>query len=651
MRLKTLFLGSLTLLLFALMAFTFAITFKNNQKFVEDQLYSASMDTAYAIGVAFATLDGPQTPVDEKTIINAIYDSGYYEYIRFFDANGTLQIEATQPIIVKDVPPWFIAFIPLQLQEASTGVTRHWKSIGTLHIKSHLGYAYAQLYKSFKALLLTYLIVFAITLPLLLLIVNTILRSLKNIDKQAKAVLTQRFVTIDDSSKITEFNTVARSMNEMVKKTESIFTSQAKIYHDYQRHLYRDEESGLYNKKFITMKLTELLSDREEAFVHNQLLMIHADDLVALKSAQGFQKYREALSYVTEIIKSSLGSNDLFARVSDNEFIVLLENAAEEDTAAKIAQLNNALALMPEKLKVKSQQLTVVAALTPIAKTLNTSELFSKADYTLQQARLLGHHEIYRGSEMSDSLGELVLRGKAEWKHTLDDMLSHARLTHIGQNVFDLRDGSIFHHELFMRFQDADGHLHSAAFILPMAKAMDMVTRFDHEMLEHLFAYLETFESPVAVNLSKDFIADSANVQHLIHKLALLPKHYKHKLHFELKESEILEHPVLFSEFADTVHTYEQTIGIDHFSGAEAIDYIKQLRPAYIKISSLALSNAKAYNDSLLHSLNVMAELMKIRIIVTTISDQAMFDLAKVEGYTLVQGYYPDTLAATFAKK
>ncbi len=651
MRLKTIFLGSLSLLLFALLGFTFVITFKNNQKFVEHQLYSASMDTAYAIGVAFATLEGPDIVVDEKTIVNAIFDSGYYEYIRFIDSSGNRRIEAIQPIVVKDVPKWFITLIPLHLQEAAAGVTRRWKNIGTLHVKSHLGYAYAQLYKSFKALFATYLIALSITLPLLLLMVNAILKSLKNIDSQAKAILMQRFVTIDDSSKITEFKTVSKSMNAMVKKAESLFTSQAKIYNDYQRHLYRDEETRLYNKKYISMKLTELLSDQEEKFLYNQLLLFHIDDLVSLKTAQGYQKYHDALELIIALIKKELGSKDIFARVSDNEFIVLLENATAEQTSAKIAQLNDALSLLPEKLKIKSHQLSVFAAMTPIVKALSTSELFSKADYTLQQARLQGIHEVYRSSELNDSLNDLVLKGKVQWRQVLDEMLAQNRLTHIGQNVYDLRDGSIFHHELFMRFRDAQGHLHSAEFFLPMAKAMEMVTKIDQTMLEHLFERLDTFKTPVAVNLSSDFIADSVNVQYLIHKLSALPRRHNHRLHFELKENEVIEHPTLFSEFSDTVRTYAQSIGIDHFSGAEDIGYIKTLRPAYIKISSVALKNAKTFNDSLLNSLNVLTDLMSIKIIVTAVSDQAMYDLSKEEGYFLVQGHFPDSLETPFANK
>ncbi|HHD72302.1 MAG TPA: diguanylate cyclase, partial [Epsilonproteobacteria bacterium] len=472
MRLKTIFLSSLSLLMIALLVLTFAITFKNNQKFVEHQLYSASMDTAYAIGVAFATLEGADVLVDEKTIVNAIFDSGYYEYIHFVDHSGKLRIEARQPVVVKDVPEWFISLIPLKLQEASAGVTRQWKRIGTLYVKSHLGYAYAQLYKSFKALLVTYLIVLGLALPLLLLMINAILKSLKNIDKQAKAVLMQRFVTIDDTSKITEFKTVSRSMNAMVRKAESLFSSQAAIYNDYQRHLYRDEETGLYNKKYISMKLTELLEDKEEKFLHHQLLLIYVDDLVALKSTHGFQKYRDTMLHLTETIKQALDSKDLFARISDNEFIVLLENTAEEERTAKIAQLNTTLSLLPEKLKIKRHQLGVFAAMTPVLKALSTSELVSKADYTLQQARIQGQHAVYSSHETADSLNGLILKGKAEWKQALDAMLAQERLTHIGQNVYDLNDGSIYHHELFIRFRDDTGRLHSAEFFLPMAKAM-----------------------------------------------------------------------------------------------------------------------------------------------------------------------------------
>lgn len=643
-RLKTIFLGSLILLLFTLLSVTFFISFKNNQKFIENQLYSASIDTAYAIGISFAALNEKNPLVEQKTIINAIFDSGYYEYIRFNDTSGNLVYMATEPVAVKDVPLWFIHLVPLAIEEATTDVTRAWRKIGTLHIKSHLGYAYFQLYKSFKDFVLTFFVVFILAVGFLLLIVNTILKSLKKIDTQAKAILAQNFIAIDDASHIVEFNTVAASLNNMVKKVKELFESQASLYQAHQRQLYRDEETGLFNKKYLMTKLIELYNDKEQARLNKDLILVSIEELERLKSTKGYNAYKKTLKYMAKSIQGALDTQDLFARISTNEFALLMDNGNVKQHDRKIEALNRIFNLLPEKLIAQSRQGLIHAARTPIASQQNSSELFSKADYSLQQAKITGELGIYNPHENSEEMGGLVLKGKHAWRQTLETILEHDRLRYIQQSVIDTSDNTIFHQELYMRMLDDNGYLHSAEFFLPMAKAMNLLPTIEQKLLQTLFDELESFDRPIAINLSQDFIADGLKTQFLIKKLSMLPKHFNQKLHFELKEHDVIENPALFREFSDVIHLHAQVIGIDHFSGAENIDYIQHIRPSYIKLSSVALLDAGAHTNGSLNSLNIILNLIDAKIIVTSVCTEKEYEDVKTAGYKLMQGHYIDQM-------
>ena len=159
MSLKSLFTITLSLLLIIILGVVFTINVKNVQQFLENQVYSTSQDTVYSLGMSLATLDQNATDDDVELMINAIFDSGYYEYIRFFDNNNKIIYENSLPVIVKNIPSWYISILPIEIKEATGEVNRGWTPIGKLAIKGHAGYAYHELYKNFKSLLLTFSII------------------------------------------------------------------------------------------------------------------------------------------------------------------------------------------------------------------------------------------------------------------------------------------------------------------------------------------------------------------------------------------------------------------------------------------------------------------------------------------------------------
>ena len=194
MSLKSLFTITLTSLLFAILLTILVISIKGTQDFIQNQVYSSSQDTVYSLGISIATLDSNSSKDDIELLINAIFDSGYYEYISFYDQNSTLLHEARLPVVVKNVPQWFINIVPIKIEEANGVVNNGWQPMGSLSVKGHMGYAYYELWKTFKKLLVIVFIITVISFALLSLIINTLLFSLKRINDQANAINEHKFI-------------------------------------------------------------------------------------------------------------------------------------------------------------------------------------------------------------------------------------------------------------------------------------------------------------------------------------------------------------------------------------------------------------------------------------------------------------------------
>ncbi|MEA3374313.1 MAG: LapD/MoxY N-terminal periplasmic domain-containing protein, partial [Campylobacterota bacterium] len=171
--------------------------FNTANEFVQEQLYSTANDTATSLGLSLSTVDQDDIASIES-MISAIYDSGYYALIRFTDMQGNPLFSRSQQIIVKDLPQWFIDYVELETAEATITVTRGWKHIGLLSVKSHSGHAYYQLWQTLQQVMLSFLVLTLLVLAGIYLLLKIVLRPLKKVQIQAEAVIKNNFVTYEE---------------------------------------------------------------------------------------------------------------------------------------------------------------------------------------------------------------------------------------------------------------------------------------------------------------------------------------------------------------------------------------------------------------------------------------------------------------------
>ena len=127
---------------------TWFAKFESTRSFLTDQLESHAQDTASSLGLAVSQY--PDDMIIVETMINAIFDRGYYETIRFIDPNGKILLERNLKVVIEGVPSWFIKLVPLKVPEANAYVTAGWRQAGTIYVKSHAGYAYNSLWQDIK---------------------------------------------------------------------------------------------------------------------------------------------------------------------------------------------------------------------------------------------------------------------------------------------------------------------------------------------------------------------------------------------------------------------------------------------------------------------------------------------------------------------
>ena len=176
---------------------TLWINANNTRDFVDQQLASHAQDTATSLGLSIAPYmaNEEDLPVVD-TMMNAIFDRGFYQSMVLKDAKQNVLLEKHNPNSVEGVPLWFLNLLPLTPPESTTDVNDGWTIAGTLTVKSHPGFGYQQLWLNATQAFWMILAVFIVALILLYALVRMITTPLLAVVKQADAISKQQFEQI-----------------------------------------------------------------------------------------------------------------------------------------------------------------------------------------------------------------------------------------------------------------------------------------------------------------------------------------------------------------------------------------------------------------------------------------------------------------------
>ncbi|WP_299804670.1 LapD/MoxY N-terminal periplasmic domain-containing protein, partial [Sulfuricurvum sp. RIFOXYD2_FULL_44_160] len=129
----------LSLFLAVILVSVMVLNFRSATEFAQNQLYNDAKNTAHSLGLSLSKVADSSDTSSMETMINAIYDSGYYERIRLVDVDGKEVYTRENNVCVSDVPQWFIEMVPIYNACASSDIMIGWSRFGTLEVSAHTG--------------------------------------------------------------------------------------------------------------------------------------------------------------------------------------------------------------------------------------------------------------------------------------------------------------------------------------------------------------------------------------------------------------------------------------------------------------------------------------------------------------------------------
>jgi diguanylate cyclase (GGDEF)-like protein len=581
-----------------------------------------------------------------ESMINAVFDRGYYRIVRYTDTNGKILIDRALDITIENVPQWFISLVPLKTPEVSAKVMSGWNQAGTIFVKSHPGYAYKTLWENVVRMTLWFLacgiaVLFAGGFSLRLL-----LKPLSLVERQADALCKKKYEIQKDLPKTKELRRVVEAMNHMTGKVKVMFDEQVAITEGLRKHAYHDSLTGLGNRRYFESQINARL-DRRENNIRGILLLVQFNDLHELNQQKGFQAGDELLKRAGVLLQEAAKkhANVTLARLTGGDFGIFVPDASSWDAEA-IAE-----AVCDEMKQLAVEQLTLTdnvghVGVVSYENFTRLERLLSEADLALRSAQQAGPNKCeFRA--VTDKTEEIPL-GRQQWKNILDQALAQRKITLFAQNVVNTHDSDkIIHRELFSRIIQEDGNFLSAGLFMPFAEHLHLVSYLDRIVLEEVMQLdvASIGADRVAVNMSPASLQINSLRRWLLDKIERLPQKAP-RVNFEFPEFSAVQHLDRIKEFSSAVRKYGHLVGLDHYGqGFSHLGYLKSLRPDYVKIDrayTVELKDEESDSRFFIGALCSVAHSLDITVIAEGVETEQQWEHLKKLNLDAVQGYIID---------
>ncbi len=568
--------SALFLILFSV---NFALSVKNIKTYLEGESQSHAQDTATSLGLSLSPYMMDTSDPIIKTMVSAIFDMGYYQEIRLVDANNKELISLTNSKSIDEVPSWFISYLPMPLIIAQSEISYNWMIRGVVYVTINPSFAYSKLYQQAKTSFYYSLMTFAVSIILLVLLLQITLSSLKRINDCALHIADGHFETIENLPWTTEVRNITISINKMSKKIENTIIALNNKLDKMGASLLCDDLTGLYKKAVFETDIMNLMM----AYTPAYLMIVRVDSLSDLTREIGNDIIDELLQAVAEKLKSSAEQHSdttmKIYRFFGGEFAMLIKSGNSEQIESIAKVLSNDFAELGEKYTRSG--LTHIG-IAPVNSIGTPESILESAYEAYEQARLIGRNSYYIRSD------ESFARDIFAWKELVYNCIDNDdySLSYIGQ-ITSFQTEQLFMEEAFTQVHDKNGQLVAIGPFISIAEKLAKIIDLDKGVINKVLDYIfnAQISHAVAVNLSTETIKHIGFrlwLEKLIKNNPLVTR----QLVFSFSAYAVAQDLETYLDFIDVVHQWGGRVMIKRFeSQSMPPELTKKLNPDFIRLA------------------------------------------------------------------
>lgn len=407
---------------------------------------------------------------------------------------------------------------------------------------------------------------------------------------------------------------------------------------------YHDLLTDLPNQTLFTERLTHAIKVAEHAHHQVAVVAIDIDRFQLINETLGHDIGNELLVAFAGFLSCSVSEGDTIARISGNEFAVLLESpSSTEEISSVLNHLNqtlkeNTFELVGQKVFIS---LSMGVSIYP-DDDLDAGSLMQCASSAMRKAKALGgDQEHFYTHDMNHRVDD-----RLQMETDLHNALEQDELEIFYQPQVDTQSRKIIAIEALVRWRHKKYGLISPIRFIPLAEETGLIHELGQYVLEHSIHQIsqwnqQGFSISVGINLSaRQFIQANLveQIKTLINKYEIDPA----SIDLEITET------IAMQDAENSINKMFQLkdlgvrLSMDDFgTGYSSLSYLHRFPLDVIKIDRSFVKDivGNGNDGAIAKAVIAMAHSMNLKVIAEGVETEEQFEFLKAHGCEVIQGY------------
>lgn len=418
-------------------------------------------------------------------------------------------------------------------------------------------------------------------------------------------------------------------------------TDRQKLEQKLVTQAFHDDLTGLPNRAQFRAALQECVAKADPATV----LFLDLDNFKIVNDSLGHEAGDELLIEVAGRLVDMVRGNDLVARISGDEFAVLLSGTDGSPDGELAAQRILTALRLPISLREKEITQAASIGIADMQPGQSEDDVLRQADLAMYASKARGKNTYARYERRLETAAQRRL----ELETDLRAGLRRGELRLVFDSIIDLRTGLAAGIEALVRWEHPrHGLLHPRSF-LAIAEESGLIHDLDRWVCEEIgrrasdWRSRVEFQHPlVAVNLSVRSLESPRVIEALTNVCAELNAGPSTaQLVIEISEPELVRASGQIRSHVQELHRLGVKLAVDDFgTGYGALANVRKLAVEYLKIDGeFVRSISHSREDSIIaYNMIEVAHALGIRVVAEGVEDQSQIDALRSFGCDLAQG-------------
>ncbi|WP_164670241.1 EAL domain-containing protein [Virgibacillus doumboii] len=451
-------------------------------------------------------------------------------------------------------------------------------------------------------------------------------------DGTTKWVADQTIPWTNDSSKVTH------SFGMLID-----ITAEMEMQHQLEYFSTHDQLTALPNQRSLYSKIDELC--KSESGRNFALLYLDLDRFQLINDSLGYQIGDEVLKKVANGLLSAIAEGAYLARISSNDFIVVVEDYSTQEFIFQMAE--RIIESIEKTITVDEYELHVTTSIGISFFPEDGNDklsLIESAHAALYRAKQLGknNYQLYSSSKDITSFKKFVL------ERDMRKAIDNEEFEIYYQPQVETDTGVITGAEALIRWNHADWGLVSPGEFIPLAEENHLVHQIGEWVIENVCRQIRMWKDqgynirPISVNLSPIQFMKKGLVEFVAEQLSRndLPAKY---LELEITEGSLLKNEKVVLNTMEGLRGLGIKVAVDDFgTGYASMVYLREFNADTIKIDQIFIQNIANENDkdrAIISSVLHLAKGLGMKVIAEGVEEYDQLEFLKQKECDLIQGY------------